>query len=139
MSLTYETMKIKDYDEIYDLWRQTPGIGLSSADTQENIAYYLQHNPGQSFVCREQDSIVGTILCGNDGRRAYIHHTAVMPAYQRQGIATRLLEQARARQKELGIKKVHLFIYTANDSGQRFWRQLGFIQRKDIYMMSAEI
>lgn len=139
MAFIYETMKIEDYDEIYALWRKIPGIGLSSADERENIASYLQHNPGQSFVCRDNTTIVGTILCGNDGRRGFIHHTAVLPDYRHQGIATTLVQRALAQQRALDMKKVHLFIYCTNDLGKAFWQQQGFMQREDINIMSAEI
>ena len=35
-------MVIEDYDEVYQLWSLTKGIGLSGSDTKENIDAYLK-------------------------------------------------------------------------------------------------
>jgi len=133
---TYHPMLIDDYDEIFDLWKSLPGIALSEADERLSIARYLSRNPGQSFVCKSDGKIVGTILCGNDGRRAYIHHTAVASKHRRQGIATELVRLAIAVQKEYGMQKCHLFIINENELGKAFWHEVAFIERQDIEIMS---
>ena len=131
-------MEIGDYDEIYALWSSDPGIGLSEADNRDNIAAYLLRNPDQSFVCKANSKIIGTILCGNDGRRAYIHHTAVATEYRRQGIATQLTDMALEEQKKYGMTKCHLFIISDNEPGKAFWLKSGFFERYDIGIMSKE-
>jgi len=136
MSLTFTPMTIEDYDEIHSLWKTVPGIGLSEADSRENIEIYLSRNPEQNFVCKSSGKIVGTILCGNDGRRAYIHHTAVAPEYRRQGIAAELVRLAMNAQRKRGITKCHLFIFNENETGKAFWRKMGFETRQDIGIMS---
>ena len=60
---------IDSYDDVIALWQQCDGIGLSSADSRENIHYYLERNPGMSFIATINESIVGAILAGHDGRR----------------------------------------------------------------------
>lgn len=138
MEYTYHPMIIDDYDEIFALWDNMPGIGLSRADGREDIAAYLSRNQGQSFVCKCEGRIVGTILCGNDGRRAYIHHTAVAAEHRRQGIAAELVRKALAAQKGRGIQKCHLFVVSDNELGKAFWREAGFIERRDIEVMSKD-
>lgn len=139
MKLHFTHMSAEDYDEVYALWSNTQGIGLSEADTCENIARYLAKNPGQSFVCKHEERVVGCILCGNDGRRAYIHHTAVMPEYRRTGIARELVSTAMKKQRESGIQKCHLFIFNENEQGKAFWKSVGFEERGDIGLMSKSI
>lgn len=139
MEYTYHPMIIDDYNEIYALWKSVPGIGLSEADNRDNIAAYLLRNPGQSFVCKTKEQIVGTILCGNDGRRAYIHHTAVASEHRRQGIAAELVRLAMDIQKKSGLQKCHLFIFNENTLGKAFWREVGFAERQDIGMMSKNL
>ena len=136
---SFEPMAIEDYDEIYALWDGVPGLGLSSADSREGIAAYLAHNPGQSFVCKASGRIAGAILCGSDGRRAYIHHTVVAPEHQRKGLASELVRLATAAQKELGLQKCHLFLIVDNESGEAFWRAMGFEKRRDIGVMSKNL
>ena len=52
------------------LWKRTEGIGPNDAATPEGIARYPEHNPGLSWIAIENGEMVGTILCGHDGRRA---------------------------------------------------------------------
>ena len=136
---TYHTMTIGDYDEFYALWSGMSGVGLSEADERDSIAAYLSRNPGQSFICKAGGQIVGTILCGNDGRRAYIHHTAVSPEHRRHGVATELVRLAMAAQRECGIQKCHLFVISDNEQGKHFWRKTGFTDRYDIDIMSMNL
>lgn len=69
-------MGVGDYDSVIYLWRNTEGIGLSEADTKDNILQSLLRNPGLSFVAHKDNEIIGAVLCGNDGRRGYVHHPA---------------------------------------------------------------
>jgi len=139
MEYSYHLLQIEDYDALYALWTNSPGVELSGADSREGIAAYLARNPGQSFVCKAEGRIVGSILCGNDGRRAYIHHTAVAQEHRRRGIAGELVRLALSVQRESGIQKCHLFIVNENDTGKVFWREEGFAERQDIGIMSREI
>jgi ribosomal protein S18 acetylase RimI-like enzyme len=139
MDYTYSPMGIDDYGEVFALWESFPGVGLSEADSYDGIAGYLSRNPGQSFVCKTGGRIVGTILCGNDGRRAYIHHTAVAAEHRRHGIASELVRLAMSVQKENGIQKCHLFVFCDNEPGKAFWREAGFSDRTDIEIMSMGI
>ena len=88
-------MQAEDYPQAYALWRACPGVGLNNLDdSQEGIARYLARNPSTCFVATQQGRVIGAILAGHDGRRGYIGHTAVAPAFQRQGIGRRLVEAA---------------------------------------------
>ena len=50
---TIRTMTIDNYDHVYDLWINTPGMGLNSTDdSREGIAKYLSRNPTTSFAAR---------------------------------------------------------------------------------------
>ena len=139
MEYTYHPLVIDDYDEIYALWNSVPGMGLSGADSRGNIDQFLSRNPNQSFICKAAGHIVGTILCGNDGRRAYIYHTAVAPEHRRQGIASGLLRLAMSAQRECGMQKCHLFIINENELGKVFWRAAGFCDRQDVGIMSSDL
>lgn len=128
-----------DYREVYKLWENTPGVGLSNADTYENICRFLQRNKGLSHVCRHKGKIIGTILCGHDGRRGYIYHVAVIPEYRGIGIGRRLVEKSLEKLREEGIDKCHLFVITENKIGNAFWSSIGWIKREDIFVYSRSI
>lgn len=126
-------MKAEDHAEVYTLWSKTPGMGLNSLDdSEEGLARFLKRNPTSCFVAVEEEKIVGTILCGNDGRRGYLYHTAVASEYQEQGIGTALLDAALEALKAEGICKVALVALKGNADGNGFWEKQGFFAREDL-------
>lgn len=139
MNITYTPFTIDFYEQVVELWKKCEGIGISGADSKEGIQKYLERNPDMSLIARDVDTIVGSILCGHDGRRGYIHHLAVSPEYRRQGIGRRLVEKGIVALQTCGIQKVHLFIFKKNDSGIAFWEQIGWVFRQDIEVISKSI
>ena len=88
-------MQMDDYDAAVQLWKQIDGLRLTAADDSEiGLRRYLTRNPNTCFVAVDEDKIIGTILSGHDGRRGYIYHMAVAPAYQKQGVGKALLQSA---------------------------------------------
>ena len=133
-------MTIEDYDGIYDLWINTPGMGLNSTDdSREGIEKYIKRNPTSCFVAEDNDKIVGVIIAGHDGRRGYIYHTAVLPAYRKQGIAKRLVDSAMSALDAEGINKVALVAFKKNELGNGFWENIGFINRDDLVYRNKNI
>ncbi len=52
-------MSIEDYDGIYNLWINTPGMGLNSTDdSREGIEKYIKRNPTSSFVAESDGKII---------------------------------------------------------------------------------
>lgn len=133
-------MSITDYDEVYNLWINTLGMGLNSADdSREGIEKYLIRNPRSCFVAEYNGTIIGVIMAGHDGRRGYIHHTAVLPVYRNQGIAKRLVDCAMSALDEEGINKVALVVFKRNDIGNDFWEKIGFTERNDLVYRNKNI
>ena len=128
--------KIEAYDDVLALWRACEGVGLSEADSRDNIATYLDRNPGMSFVATRDGAVIGAILAGHDGRRGYIHHLAVHPDARRQGVGRLLVDHALAALVRAGIQKAHLFVFHTNASGIAFWESAGWTCRHDIGVMS---
>lgn len=126
-------MNRDDYEAVRALWSETAGIGLRSLDdSKSGIGRFLKRNPFTSFVAEEEGAVAGAILCGHDGRRGYIYHTAVREDCRRQGIGKAMVVAALHALRKEGILKVALVAYQANDLGNTFWKALGFVERKDL-------
>ena len=122
-----------DYDQVYQLWLACAGMGLNDLDdSKEGIAWFLQRNPQTCLVAVENQMIIGTILVGSDGRRAYIYHTAVHPNYRRRGIARQLVDTVLTVLDDLKSHKVALVVFKRNTEGNQFWERLGFSVREDL-------
>ncbi len=130
-------MSIDDYEACIALWNQTEGMVLSDADSRESIAFYLNRNPDSSFVYVLDEKIIGTVLCGHDGRRGYMYHVAVDPQFRGKSIAKKLVRSSLDRLKLAGITKCHLMVLEGNDIGKRFWTQSGWQLRSGILLYSS--
>ncbi|WP_199679541.1 GNAT family N-acetyltransferase [Lachnotalea sp. AF33-28] len=138
--VTIRVMTIDDYDQIYDLWIHTPGMGLNNLDdSRDGIARYLKRNPTTCFAALQGGKIVGVILSGHDGRRGYIHHTAVAVQARRKGIAAGLVSHAMEALKREGIHKVALVAFERNLEGNAFWESQGFSVREDLVYRNKNI
>jgi N-acetylglutamate synthase len=136
---TITPFTMTDYTSVIALWKLSDGVGLSNADSPESIQFYLERNPGMSFVAKTDGFVIGAVLSGHDGRRGYIHHLAVHPDYRRQGIGQQLIDYCFAALHAVGIQKCHLFIFNENQNGIAFWRATGWSYREDIGIMSKMI
>ena len=127
------TMRLEDYDTLYQLWLSCQGMGLNNLDdSREGVAVFLKRNPHTCFVAEDRGTLLGAIMAGHDGRRGYIYHTAVHPDHRRQKIASRLTEHSlEALQKE-GIHKVALLVFSNNQAANAFWENMGFSSRDDV-------
>ena len=126
-------MTIEDYDKVYALWMSCAGMALNNIDdSPDGIAKYHRRNPNTCFVAEENDSIIGVILTGHDGRRGFIHHTAVSPEERGRGIGRMLVERALEALRNEGIIKVALVCFERNEVGNGFWEKMGFTSREDL-------
>ena len=82
--------------------------------------------------------ILGTSMLFHYGRTFEINDLAVAPAYQRQGIAGRLLTHCLDDVKEQGIVGVHL-ITAGEGILPKFYEEFGFDKEKRVILMGKEI
>ena len=129
-------MKKSDYPQVIELWVETEGVGVRHSDSEEGIAFYLDRNPGLSFVFESNKKIVGTIMSGHDGRRGYVQHLMVSPEKRGGGIGTLLVNTCIDALKAASILKSHIHVFQSNEIGQEFWKRLGWSERADLKTFS---
>lgn len=126
-------MAADDYDMVYRLWMKIKGFAIRSVDdSREGVAAFLARNPGMSVVALEDGKVVGSILCGHDGRRGCMYHVCVDPDYRLRGIGKSMVVQAMEALRREGISKVSLIAFTENDIGNAFWKEIGWTKREDL-------
>jgi len=117
---------ISDYDGALELWERVEGLEIAEGDDREGVAYFLARNPGLSRVATDGPVIVGVTLCGQDGRRGYIYHLAVDPAYQARGLGKRLMDECLDGLRQAGLKRALILVADDNPRGRKFWRRYGW-------------
>jgi ribosomal protein S18 acetylase RimI-like enzyme len=133
MTTEIRPMTIADYDAAYALWSETEGVSLGDDDTLERIALYLKRNSGLCFVATVDGDLVGTVLCGHEGRRGILRHLAVKRTVRRQGVARDLVNECLAALARQGIRKCNIFVLDDNPDGLRFWEHMGWYRLEDNY------
>ena len=84
--MTIRTMTIEDFEQVHALWMTIKGFGIRSIDdSKEGVERFLKRNPTTSVVAEIDNKIVGSILCGHDGRRGCLYHVCVDEKYRRHG------------------------------------------------------
>ena len=127
-----EPMTIADYSDVRALWMTIRGFGIRALDdSREDIERFIQRNPTTIVVARLHGKIIGSILCGSDGRQGALYHVCVARPYRRMGIGTRMVGRCMQQLKAMGINKVALIAFTGNDAGNAFWTQIGW-KRSDV-------
>ena len=131
--MTIRTMTIEDFDQGHALWMTIKGFGIRSIDdSKEGVERFLKRNPTTSVVAEIDNKIVGSILCGHDGRRGCLYHVCVDEKYRRHGIGKAMVVYAMQALKKEKINKVSLIAFTVNDIGNAFWNTIEWTERKDL-------
>ncbi|MDF2943929.1 MAG: N-acetylglutamate synthase [Herbinix sp.] len=131
---------MNDYDEVYQLWKSTPGVGLRSLDdSREGIAQFIRRNPTTNFVAIEDDCVVGVTLSGHDGRRGFLYHTCVENSYRQRSLGKQLVQHVIEAMKAEKITKLALVCFTENNPGNHFWNTLGWQMRTDLNYYTISI
>lgn len=127
-----------DHAALFALWRSVPGIQLRAEDEYEPFCRYLERNPGLSLLVEAEGKPIASLLAGHDGRRGYLHHLVVAPAWRGRGLASALLAEVLARLAEQGVRKSHVFVLGAAPEALAFWRARGeWLARDDIEVFST--
>ena len=130
---------IDDYDRAVALWNLVEGIEVAEGDSKEEIRAYLSRNPGLSRIAENNETVVGAVLCGHDGRRGFICHLAVAPAHHGQGIGKRLVQECITRLREAGITRALIFVARDNASGHSFWLRNGWEDVAGAILMGIDL
>jgi ribosomal protein S18 acetylase RimI-like enzyme len=139
MIVTLREMNLADYPQVNDLWQRTENIGLSSADSQQNLDKFLKRNLGLNYVIFEDQQLVGTILGGHDGRRGAIYHLAVDNNFRGKGYGKQLLDACVGAFSKVGIERCHIHVYADNAAGIKFWQNNGWFLRPELTLLSKDI
>ncbi len=127
------SMTIDDYDQVYALWSGIKGFGIRAVDdSREGINRFLLRNPDLSVVAEDNKMIIGSILCGHDGRRGTLYHVCVAEKYRKHGVGREMVLEAVSRLRKEGINKVNLIAFRNNLLGNNFWRKEKFTFRDDL-------
>ena len=135
---------IERYGEIYaaafsgepwnDPWKVEDAVIHVKELLESKQSYGLEYMANGQVV----GFILGTSMLFHYGRTFEVNDLAVDPAYQRRGIATKLLERCLADVKAQGMVGVHLI--TAGEGVlPGFYERFGFKKENEVILMGLEL
>jgi ribosomal protein S18 acetylase RimI-like enzyme len=127
------------YDAAMALWNDVEGVEICEGDARDEIAGYLERNPGLSRVAEADGKIVGVALCGHDGRRGWIYHLAVARAYRGRQVGTLLLDACLGGLRKAGLKRAIILVAGDNPAGHQFWLRNGWEDIDGAIAMTKEL
>ena len=132
-----------DYAAVISVWLEA-GLQLSSSDSRNGLKQKLTRDPDLFLVAEEEDTqgnrqIVGAVMGGYDGRRAWIYHLAVLPEHQGKGIGRQLLEEVEQRLFARGCERISLFVEPTNHSVFKFYQKVGYELRETLLFMQKKL
>jgi len=118
-----------DQQALISLWQEL-GLATVSNDPQKDIERKLKVNPELLLVAVQDSNLVGSVMGGYEGHRGWINYLAVAPVYQRQGIATLLIQRIEAELSLKGCPKINLQVREGNTQVLAFYAALGYLEDK---------
>src|SRR5215213_7267587 len=132
MSASYSVRQFSDatrLEELHrfvqDAFRDLPIDPPSSAlkETVADFAARLQ----SIFIASAEDELIGSIFCTPKEDALYIGRLAVRPDWQRRGVASALVDAAKAEARRRGAKRITLGARIALPGNVALFRRHGFV------------
>lgn len=135
--LSFRPLDNDHYAQTVALWSRCDGIG--AAEPPDLFARFLARNPGCSQSAWSGERLVGAMLVGFDGKRAYCYHLAVDSAFRRYGVAKTMLHRALEVVQKEGVEKATIFLLRDNAVGRSFWEGMNWIERDDLVIFQMPL
>ena len=137
--ITIAEFTMDDYAVVHVLW-QRGDLWMRPSDGPDATLLKLTRDPELFLVARSADGrVVGTVMGGWDGRRAYVYHLAVAPERRREGIADALMDELEERFRVLGAVKAKLQILLENETSKAFFAHRGYLLETDCEPWGKEL
>lgn len=114
-----------DLDDVIALW-ELCGLTRPWNNPEIDIFRKLAQRDQLFLLAVKDNQLITTVMGGYDGHRGWVNYLAVHPNFQRNGVATALVQQLEKRLIALGCPKLQLLIRKDNIDVQSFYEQLGY-------------
>ncbi len=95
-------------------------------DTKDNLKRKLAKYPGSILVAVDDGTVVGNVYIVGDNFQTIIFRLAVKEDYRKQGIGSRLMDEAERRMKENGINHVALLVREGEEKTVAWYKKRGY-------------
>lgn len=133
-SVSLRSVADGDVPALISLW-QACGLTRPWNDAGADIAKARNSREAEIIVAiGEAGRLVGSVMVGHEGHRAWMYYVAVDPALQGRGLGLHLVRAAEAWAAGRGMEKMHLLIRPENDRVRAFYETAGYGEQKRVLM-----
>ena len=117
----------RDAAEVLRIWQEA-GLRPTPTDSEDALRARAAREDDMFILAEHDGQIIGTVIGGWDGWRGNIYRLAVLPAFQRRGVARALVQSVEAEMKQHGVTRIHVLLKQHATSGQAmdFWKSMGY-------------
>src|SRR5579872_2240312 len=114
-----------DEEAVIAIWRACDLLRPVN-DPHKDIRRKMKMRPDLFLVGILDDRIVATVMAGYEGHRGWLNYLAVLPEFQRQGLARMIVEEAERLLQAAGCAKINLQVRSSNKDVIEFYRRIGY-------------
>jgi ribosomal protein S18 acetylase RimI-like enzyme len=128
---------LDDYNQLIDLWIKSKlPYKPKGRDNYYKIKKEIKKENSVFLVAEDNETIIGSIFGTHDGRKGWINRLAILPQYQRRGIAKKLCINVEKKLNKLGIEIIGCLIEDYNLNSFGFFKSIGYNIHNDITYIS---
>jgi ribosomal protein S18 acetylase RimI-like enzyme len=129
-----------DYQQVYELWSSIEkGVHIGRSDTLAEIEKKISRDPDLFLVAECENTIIGSVIGGYDGRRGLIYHLAVGASFRGQGIGSRLMDEVEERLRLKGCLKCYLLVVEGNHEAESYYQNHGWQSMSDVHLFGKNL
>ncbi|MFX0051420.1 MAG: GNAT family N-acetyltransferase [Candidatus Hodarchaeota archaeon] len=138
--MTIRELNITDYNHIIDVWKKA-GLPIKKRgrDSYNRIKDQIESGRITIIGYEEEDELRGVVLLSQDGRKGWINRLAVLPRYQKKGIAKKLLLESEKIFLKQGIEVYGVLIFEDNEASIQCFKNAGYVLWPEVKYFSKRI
>jgi ribosomal protein S18 acetylase RimI-like enzyme len=113
-----------DAAAIIALWRAC-GLTRPWNEPTVDFARALAGEASAILLLRDGDTVLASIMVGEDGHRGWVYYLAVAPDRRRSGLGAYMMTAAEDWLRARGVPKIQLMVREGNEDALAFYAALG--------------
>lgn len=126
MTMKLRVYRDEDFGPVTALWRDA-GLDHAPNDPAYDIPLMRDAPNCELFLAEDEGKLLGSVMVGHDGHRAWVYRLAVVPEQRKRGVAKALMRQAEGWAALRGMRKIQLMIRPENKPVVDFYAHLGYV------------
>ncbi|WP_235865876.1 GNAT family acetyltransferase [Pseudovibrio exalbescens] len=131
-----EPLQPNERDAVVALWKDA-GVYRPWNDPYRDIDFAMRDLHSTLLVFKDEGTIIGSVMCGEDGHRGWVYYLATHPDHRGQRVGQRLTQAAEDWLKGRGVWKVQLLVRSDNAKAVSFYERLGYEDTRSVCLQKV--